>query len=125
MRLSKRKSLRTSQLRGFEKNKIGPVDGKDHVGGNYAAALNLEANLPNLLPDSYNAELGVFLDFGNVWGVDYDKSIDESNKLRSSTGFAVNWISPLGPISFVFAQNLSKASTDETQTFNFNLGTSF
>ena len=33
-------------MRGFERNKIGPVDGSDHVGGNYAAALNLEANLP-------------------------------------------------------------------------------
>ena len=125
MRISKRKFLGLKRLRGFEKGKIGPVDGSDHVGGNYSAAVNFEGNLPNLLPDSYNAELGVFLDFGNVWGVDYDKSIDESNKLRSSTGFAVNWISPLGPISFVFAQNLSKASTDETESFNFNLGTSF
>tara|TARA_B100001057_G_scaffold458344_1_gene507491 strand:- start:1580 stop:3814 length:2235 start_codon:yes stop_codon:yes gene_type:complete len=125
VRISKRKFLGLKRLRGFEKGKIGPVDGLDHVGGNYSAAVNFEGSLPNLLPDSYNAELGVFLDFGNVWGVDYDKSLDESNKLRSSTGFAVNWISPLGPISFVFAQNLSKASTDETQTFNFNLGTSF
>ena len=29
-------------MRGFEKNKIGPVDGTDHVGGNYAAAINLK-----------------------------------------------------------------------------------
>ncbi len=125
VRISKRKYLSTKRLRGFEKRKIGPVDGSDHVGGNYAAAINFEGNLPNLLPDSSNAEVGVFLDFGNVWGVDYDKSIDESNKLRSSTGVALNWISPLGPMSFVFSQNLSKASTDETESFNFNLGTSF
>ena len=103
---------------------MGPVDGTDHIGGNYAAAINFEASLPNLLPDS-NAEVGLFLDVGNVWGVDYDKSIDESNKLRSSAGIALDYLSPLGPLSFVFATNLSKASTDETETFNFNLGTSF
>ena len=125
VRISKRKFLGTSKLRGFKKGKVGPIDGKDHVGGNYAAALNFEANLPNLLPDAYNAEMGFFLDFGNVWEVDYDKTIDESNKLRSSTGLALNWISPLGPLSFVFASNLSKASTDKVETFNFNLGTSF
>ena len=125
VRISKRRSLSTNRLRGFEPGKIGPIDGTDHVGGNYAASLNLEASLPNLLPDSSNADIGIFLDFANVWGVDYDSSLDESNKLRSSTGVAMNWLSPVGPLSFVLATNLSKASTDQTQTFNFNLGTSF
>ena len=60
-----------------------------------------------------------------MWEVDYDSSIDDSNKLRSSAGTALNWISPIGPLSFVLATNLSKASTDKTQSFNFNLGTSF
>ena len=125
VRLSKRKGLRTSRLRGFERNKVGPVDGTDHIGGNYAAALNLETNLPNLLPDSSNIDFGLFLDAGNVWGVDYDSSIDDSNKIRSSTGIAANWLSPLGPMSFVLSQNISKADTDKTQSFNFNLGTTF
>ena len=60
--------------------------------------LNLETNLPNLIPDNYNAD-AVFLDFANVWGVDYSDSIDDSNELRSSTGVGVNWLSPIGPIS--------------------------
>ena len=67
----------------------------------------------------------MFLDFGNIWGVDYDASIDDSNKIRSSTGIIVNWSSPLGPMNFTFAQNLSKADTDVTEGFNFNLGTTF
>ncbi len=125
VRLSKRRSLSTSRLRGFEKGKIGPVDSDDHVGGNYAAAINLEANLPNLLPESTNTDISVFFDTGNVWGVDYDETINESNKLRASSGVAASWISPLGPMTFIFAQNLSKASTDKTEFFNFNLGTSF
>ena len=125
VRLSKRKSLSTSRLRGFEKGKIGPVDSNDHIGGNYAAAFNLEANLPNLLPESTNTDISFFFDVGNVWGVDYDETIDDSNKLRSSSGVAASWISPLGPMTFIFAQNLSKATTDKTEFFNFNLGASF
>ena len=125
VRLSKRKTLSTKRLRGFERNKIGPVDNNDYLGGNYAASLNFDANLPNLLPESTNTDVSLFLDFGNVWGVDYDSTIDDSNKIRSSTGLAVNWMSPLGPMNFVIAENISKASTDKTQSFNFNLGTTF
>ncbi len=125
VRLSKRKSLSSRRLRGFKKNKVGPVDGKDHVGGNYAAALNLEANLPNLLPENTKTDVSAFLDFGNVWGMDYDDTINESNKLRSSTGIAASWLSPLGPMTFILSTNLSKANTDETESFNFNLGTTF
>jgi outer membrane protein insertion porin family len=125
VRISKRRSLSTRRLRGFERGKVGPIDGSDHVGGNYAAAVNFEANLPNLLPDSSNAEIGFFLDFANVWEVDYDDTIDDSNELRSSLGSSLNWISPIGPLSFVLSTNLSKASTDKTQSFSFNLGTSF
>jgi len=125
VRISKRKSLGTKRLRGFERNKVGPVDGSDHIGGNYVAALNFEATLPNLLPEAYKTDVGLFLDFGNVWGVDYDDSIDESNEIRSSTGLAASWLSPIGPLSFVFSTNLSKADTDKTESFNFNLGTTF
>ena len=125
VRLSKRQNLSSKRLRGFKRSKIGPVDNKDYIGGNYAAALNLETNLPNILPDSTNADVGFFLDFGNVWGVDYDSSLDDSNKIRSSTGFIANWMSPIGPMNFVLAQDLSKADTDQTQRFTFNLGTTF
>ena len=87
VRLSRRQSLSNKRLRGFERGKVGPVDDKDHIGGNYAAALNLETNLPNLLPEDTNADISLFLDFGNVWGVDYDDTLDESNTIRSSTAF--------------------------------------
>ena len=125
VRLSKRRSLSSKKLRGFEKGKVGPLDGTDHIGGNYAAALNFEVTLPNFLPESTGTDVGFFLDFGNVWGVDYDSSIDDSNKIRSSTGAMMNWNSPLGPMSFILSTNLSKASTDVTESFNFQLGTTF
>ena len=125
VRLSKRRFLSTKRLRGFERGKVGPVDGTDHIGGNYAAALNLEANLPNLLPEDSKTDVNVFLDFGNVWGVDYDESLDNSNKIRSSTGVQASWMSPIGPMTFVFSQTLQKSDSDSAETFNFNLGTTF
>ncbi len=125
VRLSKRKYLSNRRLRGFERGRVGPVDGRDHIGGNYATSLNFEAQLPKVLPESTKTDVALYLDFGNVWGVDYDDSIDDSNKIRSSTGAALNWISPIGPMSFVFSKNITKASTDITENFNFNLGTTF
>jgi outer membrane protein insertion porin family len=125
VRISKRLRIPSSRLRGFKNGKIGPKDGTDYVGGNYAAAINLEAALPNLLPETTKTEVGVFLDAGNNWGLDYDSTIDDSNKIRSSVGVNASWISPLGPMSFIFSQNITKAATDSTETFNFKLGTTF
>ena len=81
-------------------------------------------NLPKLLPDSSNLDVGLFLDFGNVWGVDYDDSIDDSNKIRSSTGFVQLCFSNRS-IIICFSTDLAKADTDQTESFNFNLGTTF
>ncbi len=123
VKISQRLYLGSRQLRGFEK--VGPKDGSDYVGGNYSTSLNLEANFPNFFPEKSNAEIGLFLDAGNVWGVDYNDAIDDSNKIRSTFGVNTSWISPAGPMSFIFSNNLSKASTDITQSFNFRLGTTF
>jgi outer membrane protein insertion porin family len=125
VRISKRVNLSSNRLRGFESGKIGPKDGKDYVGGNYAAASNFELSLPNLLPESTKTDVGLFLDFGNVWEVDYNKNLDDSNKIRSTAGINSSVLSPVGPLSFIFSQNLSKAGTDVTESFNFRLGTTF
>jgi len=125
VRLNNRVRMPGNSLRGFEAGKIGPKDGNDYIGGNYAMASNFNLNLPNFLPESTKTDVGLFLDFGNIWKVDYDSSIDDSNKIRSSVGVNTSWSSPVGPMSFVFSQNISKASTDVTETFNFKLGTTF
>ena len=125
VRISDRLYLPSRKLRGFEAGKVGPIDGGDFVGGNYATSLNLEANFPNFFPEKSNAELGLFLDAGNVWGVDYSDEIDDSNKIRSSTGITVDWFTPIGPLNFSLAQDVTKASTDKTESFQFNLGTTF
>ena len=125
VRLSKRKFLGQKRLRGFQRGKVGPIDGKDHIGGNYAASVNLEASLPKLLPESTRTDVGLFLDAGSVWGVDYDSTLGNSNKLRSSFGAAASWMSPIGPMTFILSQNITKADTDKEESFNFNLGTTF
>ena len=125
VRLSKRLYASNRKLRGFQSGKVGPKDNIDYVGGNYLTTMNFEATLPNLLPESTKTEIGTFLDFGNVWGVDYDSSVDESNKIRSSAGATASWLSPLGPMTFVFSQTLQKADTDTSEGFSFNLGTTF
>ena len=125
VRLSNRITLPSKRLRGFEAGKVGPVDQGDFVGGNYASALNFEAQLPNLLPEATQTDVAAFLDFGNLWSVDYDSSAGSSSKLRSSVGVTTQLYTPIGPVNFVLAQPLSKAESDKTQTFKFQIGTSF
>ena len=125
VRLSKRINLPSNRLRGFEAGKVGPKDGADYVGGNYAAAANFEVNLPNILPESTKTDIGLFVDVGNVWHVDYDRSAGESNKIRSATGVNTSWLSPAGPMTFIFSKNITAAESDVTESFNFRLGTTF
>ena len=125
VRLSKRLYMSSNRLRGFKNGAVGPLDGLDYVGGNYSYTSNFELSLPNLLPESTKTDISTFLDFGNLWGVDYDDDIANSSKIRSSIGSAVSWTSPIGPMVFIFSQNISKASTDTTEAFSFRLGTTF
>ena len=124
VRLTERLYLPRSRLRGFNTYKVGPKDGDDYIGGNYTTAIGFEAQMPNLLPESYRTDFSFFLDTANIWGVDYT-AIDETNTIRSSVGLSANIFTTIGPLSFTMAQDLSKASNDETETFNFRLGTSF
>ena len=124
VRLTERLYLPKSRLRGFNTYKTGPKDGDDYIGGNYTTSVNFEAQLPNLLPESYRTDFSLFLDTANIWGVDYT-DIEETNTIRSSVGLSANIFTTIGPLSFTMAQDISKADTDETETFNFRLGTSF
>ena len=78
-----------------------------------------------IMPNLTNADVSLFLDTANVWGIDYDASIDESNKIRSAFGVAVNWFTPLGPLNFSFSEDITSANTDVTESFRFNIGTTF
>ncbi len=123
VRISKRVFVPGSLLKGFESGKIGPKEGTQYIGGNYASALNLNSTLPNIF-ENESVDFNFFIDMANVWEVDYNNNLD-SNKIRSSTGIAVNWFSPIGPLTFSYALPLSEAETDITEKFRFQIGTSF
>ena len=125
IKISDRLYSSSSDLRGFEPRGVGPVDTNDHVGGNNLATLSLKSTFPNLIPESLRSTTYLFLDIGNVWGVDYSDAIPVSSKIRSTTGIALDLMSPIGPLSFTYSIPISKASTDKEQNFLFNIGSSF
>lgn len=125
VRISKRLTVPSSKLRGFEKGKVGPVDNNDFIGGNHVTTLNLSATLPDIVEGLDNLDVGVFFDAANIWGIDYDSSLDDKSKIRTSTGIAFNLLTPIGPLSFSYANPLTKASSDKTEKFRFRLGTQF
>ena len=125
VKLSERLYVPSSKLRGFVYGRVGPKSGSDYVGGNYVSAINLVSTLPQLLENSQNLDFSIFFDAANVWGVDYDSSINDSNDIRSSLGIALDWLTPIGPLNFSLSQPITKSATDEVETFRFNLGTTF
>ena len=125
IKLTERISIPAHRLRGFESGKVGPKDGKDFIGGNYLTAINLKSNLPILFENSQNLDAMIFFDAANVWGVDYDASIDDGSKIRSSIGIGIDWLTPIGPLNFSLSEAITKSNTDVTESFRFNLGTTF
>ena len=124
VKLSERLYVPQSKLRGFVNGKVGPKDGGDFIGGNYFASMNFSSSLPQILPNAQNIDVISFIDMANLWGVD-DNSLNDGSEIRSSVGVAIDWYTVVGPLSFSFAAPITKSSTDKTETFRFNLGTTF
>ena len=124
IKLSERLFIPSNRLRGFEKGKVGPMDGNDYIGGNFITAINFTSTVPQILENSENVDFAIFFDAANIWGVDYDSSLD-NNEVRSSIGMGIDWFTLLGPLNFSLAAPLTKGSNDKTESFRFNLGTTF
>ena len=125
VKLSERLYIPSKKLRGFERGKVGPKDGNSFIGGNYSGSFNFTTTLPLILDDVQDFDGLFFVDAANLWGVDYDSSVNKSNKIRSSVGVGLDWLTPVGPLSFSLATPLTKTDTDIEETFRFNLGTTF
>lgn len=111
-------------VRGFEQSSIGArsID-DDPIGGTRMVVGNVEYFFP--LPGSgmdRSFRMSVFLDGGYVWGEDQKLNFGD---MRYSTGVAFAWNSPVGPLKFSLGYPLKKDSDDETQKFQFQLGTVF
>ncbi len=125
IKLSERLVIPSSRLRGFEFGKVGPKDGNDYIGGNFVTALNFSTTVNKILENSQSTDFNLFLDIASIWGVDYDSSLSNSNNIRSSIGIGLDWFSPIGPMNFSLTQPITKNKNDVTETFRFNLGTTF
>jgi len=125
VKLSDRLFIPSKRLRGFESGRVGPKDGNDFIGGNYAMSVNLATTVPQILKNFQNTNVSVFFDAANVWGVDYSSSIADGSQIRSSVGLAVDFLTPIGPLNFSLSEPITKSKNDITEAFRFNLGTTF
>ncbi|MCL1531603.1 outer membrane protein assembly factor BamA [Xanthomonas nasturtii] len=118
----------TNSVRGFEDNTLGPrsevINGFNRgqpLGGSLKTVGSVEMYFPKLF-DSPSARVSAFFDFGNVYsGVDNFKA----NELRASTGVALLWRAPVGPISISYAFPLKKEDNDEIERLQFTFGGQF
>jgi outer membrane protein insertion porin family len=106
-----------SSLRGFESNSIAPKNNNDSLTGGKISFLNsVELSFP--LVDRIKMRGALFFDYGMIG----EKSFDEK---RASAGIGIEWMSPMGPIQFVFAKPLIKKDGDRASTFEFTMGRQF
>tara|TARA_B110000027_G_scaffold133805_1_gene163385 strand:- start:29 stop:2224 length:2196 start_codon:yes stop_codon:yes gene_type:complete len=125
VRISKRSFIPQKKLRGFENGRVGPIENSNFIGGNNVTTINMATTLPQILPSFENTDFSIFFDAASIWGVDYDSSIKDNKKIRSAAGISVDVLTPVGPLNFSWAKPITKASTDKTETFRFNIGTTF
>lgn len=119
-------------VRGFRDAYLGPSYRNSQgvtypVGGEMRVSLQNELLLPNLFADDpmappKNGRFGVFLDIGMVYSTPQDFAFQD---LRVSTGLAATFLTPVGAMRFSFAYPLRYEDTDQTERFQFTIGTLF
>jgi outer membrane protein insertion porin family len=124
---SNRFLLGGNKIRGFDGSGIGPRDSSSNaaVGGNQYYAGSFE-----IISDAgLNPDLGMrwtfYADYGSVWGTDYPTGVDgaDDDSMRQSIGFGILWDTAIGPLSFYWADPISKQSYDALREFQFTIGT--
>jgi outer membrane protein insertion porin family len=110
-------------VRGYKDNTLGPRDPEtgDPIGGSFRTVGNVELIAP-LFKDKRSVRISGFFDAGTVFDTPSSASF---KSLRYSAGAGVNWLSPLGALYFSLAYPINPGSDDETQVFQFSLGSNF
>ena len=121
--------FRQQLIRGFEPNGIGPTEDGEHLGGNFYAALKLDAEFPLGLPEELGISGGVFYDVGAIWDVDTSNAAgviaSEGFEDRQTIGVSLFWESPFGPLRMNFSQPLKSEPGDIEQNFDLTVRTNF
>lgn len=119
----------TQVMRGFEPNGMGPIEGNEHLGGDYFAVAKFEAEFPIGLPDEYGISGGAFYDVGSIWGVDTRNATglirSKDFKARHVVGVSMFWTSPFGPLRLNWSTALEKEPGDVEQSFDLTVRTEF
>ena len=104
-------------VRGFGWYSISPKDSNGNkIGGTREFIIGPEISTPLSLKNKL--WLSGFIDYGAV-------GENSLNITRSSYGVELDWITPMGPISFIWAWPIKSEKGDDLQKFEFSLGTSF
>jgi len=114
-------------VRGFDSSGIGPRDtgANSAVGGNYMYSATAEIVSSYGLSEDLGVRWTVFSDIGSVWDTDYPSGVTGANddSLRQSVGVGFLWDTAVGPLTFYWADAVSKTSHDQLKRFQFNIGT--
>jgi len=112
-------------VRGYAPNSMGPRDiNGAYMGGDKRVVANAELLFP--MPGfgkEKSIRLSTFLDGGIIYGV--ASEVPGSDGARYSTGIALTWISPVGPLKMSYASPLNEQFGDKLQRFQFTLGQIF
>lgn len=104
-------------VRGYESGSIGGEENGYRTGGKYTFSNSVEASIP--LVESAKMRLAFFFDYGMIGDDNFD------DFTRAGTGAVIEWFSPMGPISLVFAYPLMEEDGDKTSNFEFTMGQQF
>jgi outer membrane protein insertion porin family len=115
------------------------------AGGNAKATATLELIFPTpFAENNRSVRTSFFIDAGNVWNTKFDinryqgmtvnlpngsigemPDYSDPSSYRVSAGFAVQWLSPMGPISISIGRPIRDQAFDEFETLQFNIGRTF
>ena len=149
IRINDRFFLGGPRMRGFSQAGVGPKDRNtslaladdplESLGGNsyYKGGAELFVPLGSGAKE-LGIEVSTYVDVGALFTLDEPDSLpDDFNPAvthvirgdtaspRVSVGVGISWSSPFGPFRLDFAKALKKQDTDETEFFQFNIGTRF